>query len=816
LALYPSPELTERLHKLGLCHEGDLRACRPQIKQLARDLPTFDTLWLDALVQLGKLTPYQAKILTRNQDDQLSIGDYQILDVDHQEEGHIIYQAQHKNSKLAVLIDTWDLRDDQRGETLRRLEALQKQLQLVKNAAIPTILQLIEQDQKVHVVTLRPHGPHLKEILVRRGRFKPRLVLEIARQIFHGLQTLHQFHLVHGDVRLRNISLDRNGRVTLLCPGLLNAIYPQFTIHHPLPAECYEGLAPELNHVHGSRSQVSDLYAVGCLLWELLAGRPPILSANPLQKLIGHQQGRIKDVNEWAFDTPQPLNQLVHYLVQTHPQHRPGSAKEALAIIGPIASPARGVISQYLSSIQIVKRTRRTAQWRISKPQLAAAMVVMVVTTGALLGRHYQVEELWKTAKYRLELAWGQSKPASSEQGLNIASSVPNLVPANGAETPPWAQATSENTGAGSGNSQALTPISFETSQPLAKPGDSQMLPSPDANGVVSLKAGETYVARNISLSEPLLITTVDAQTGVAPATIVLTQSAWEIQAPAWTLQNVTLMSLQAPRATTPTVAGTNSDLEKTPAAIQSHCSQVVWKNVTWKGQDQAEEFALLKLQESVLGINQVQELEWENVKLIGQAHGISLSPRIQSVSVLNSLKIGRGAFFVYDLGVPSDVERQIISLEQTTLRQADQLLKFYSRDTSSGTTALVLKLQRNVFDLTSQGCVLDCLLSASAFPMSADQFPDLELEGAENLLAPGSQLARITQRPQLNGPLRSLPLELPAVGGIQVSVYSFRGNSLRMPEDSILKTYEGPKLSPVLPGFQGELKPGESSDDFF
>ena len=59
----PTEELRGRLLTLNLCSPRDWRRCRPIVRRLARDLPTFDSVWLDALVQLGRLTPFQARRL---------------------------------------------------------------------------------------------------------------------------------------------------------------------------------------------------------------------------------------------------------------------------------------------------------------------------------------------------------------------------------------------------------------------------------------------------------------------------------------------------------------------------------------------------------------------------------------------------------------------------------------------------------------------------------------------------------------------------------------------------------------------------------
>ncbi|RPI84220.1 MAG: hypothetical protein EHM42_07680, partial [Planctomycetaceae bacterium] len=58
-----SAPLQNLLFEQRLCSPADLRRCRLLVRRLAADLPAFDSVWLDALVQFGRLTPFQVRIL---------------------------------------------------------------------------------------------------------------------------------------------------------------------------------------------------------------------------------------------------------------------------------------------------------------------------------------------------------------------------------------------------------------------------------------------------------------------------------------------------------------------------------------------------------------------------------------------------------------------------------------------------------------------------------------------------------------------------------------------------------------------------------
>src|SRR5262249_49192347 len=76
----------------------------------------------------------------------------------------------------------------------------------------------------------------------------------------------------------------------------------------------------------------SDAYALGCLLWQLLAGRPPFPGGDPLIKIAAHQSRSIEDVRRWAPDTPPVLAEGIRKLTANDVSQRPDNLHEILEI----------------------------------------------------------------------------------------------------------------------------------------------------------------------------------------------------------------------------------------------------------------------------------------------------------------------------------------------------------------------------------------------------------------------------------------------------------------------------------------------------
>src|SRR5690606_22957732 len=122
-------------------------------------------------------------------------------------------------------------------------------------------------------------GESLSRLLVRRGRFPVDVVHKLAYELARQLSATGT--LPHGDLRPSNVLLTSRGEVVLLNWGILNAMVPVISLHRRLPLEAWDGFAPERLEAGRPASTTADMYALGCLLWQLLTGRVPYGMVEP-------------------------------------------------------------------------------------------------------------------------------------------------------------------------------------------------------------------------------------------------------------------------------------------------------------------------------------------------------------------------------------------------------------------------------------------------------------------------------------------------------------------------------------------------------
>jgi len=346
--LVASDELVGRLTELQLCRPADFRRARAGVRRLAHDLPAFDSVWIDALVQLRRLTPYQAHILDVGQAEQLRLGPYVIVDkLGHGPHG-TTFLAEFPGRREQCVLKRLEIAIESIPDCRARLQKLQEQTEgwSHPHVVVPRLLDT-EVEQGITVVSRYVPGLTLADLLVRRGRFPFPIVVDIARQLASGLAALHGRGLSHGEIRLANVRLTTGGSVVLVDAGIRPAVCSELTIHDSLALDAYDGTAPELIGTGAAPNASSEIYSVGCLLWQLLTGRPPYPMADPLMKLAAHQTQRIADVRTWAPDTSLNVAEAIFAMTSPIPNERPCSFDDLLRRWGRPGIASRSRLKRY-------------------------------------------------------------------------------------------------------------------------------------------------------------------------------------------------------------------------------------------------------------------------------------------------------------------------------------------------------------------------------------------------------------------------------------------------------------------------------------
>jgi serine/threonine-protein kinase len=168
-------------------------------------------------------------------------------------------------------------------------------------------------------------GPSVAARISAGGPLSLPEVLRLAAEVASGLDALHGLDLVHRDVKPGNIMLAEDGTAALTDFGLAKgAAYTALT----RPGEVLgtpHYLAPEL--IEGAdATPATDIYALGCAVFECVAGRPPFSHRALFEVAWGHLEEAPPDPCADREDLPPGLSVAVLQALAKEPNDRPGTA----------------------------------------------------------------------------------------------------------------------------------------------------------------------------------------------------------------------------------------------------------------------------------------------------------------------------------------------------------------------------------------------------------------------------------------------------------------------------------------------------------
>jgi len=217
-------------------------------------------------------------------------------------------------------------------------ERFLREIQIVKQLDHPKIGNLIDSGERewlVYYVMPFIEGRSLQSILTRHSRLSSDDTLRIAGDLLSALGHAHAAGIVHRDVKPDNIIIGRDGAY-LLDFGISRAVALSGNdrlTRSGVAVGTSHYMSPEQIMAVSDPDPRSDLYSVGCVLFECLTGQPPYVHANELRILQLHQTAPVPDVAAAASGAPHSLTGAITKALAKLPCDRWASAEEMAGAI---------------------------------------------------------------------------------------------------------------------------------------------------------------------------------------------------------------------------------------------------------------------------------------------------------------------------------------------------------------------------------------------------------------------------------------------------------------------------------------------------
>ncbi len=243
----------------------------------------------------------------------------------------IVYRATDTVTGQVVAVKALSPELAGRPESRQRLRAEADVLMRLSHPNIASVVDLVETDDAVWLVTEALPGTSLRNVLIHARKLEPEQALSVFTGLLAGLAYAHQRGLVHGDLKPENVLVEASGTARLVDFG------QSVPAGHATAGGTAAYMSPEA--VRGEAvGPAADLYSAGAVLYEALTGQPPFLAASQ-QALL---QLQLTATPKPIADLPPAIGSLVAALLEKDPARRPADATAALSAFDAAVRDAYG------------------------------------------------------------------------------------------------------------------------------------------------------------------------------------------------------------------------------------------------------------------------------------------------------------------------------------------------------------------------------------------------------------------------------------------------------------------------------------------
>ncbi|WP_285586582.1 serine/threonine-protein kinase [Herbidospora sp. NBRC 101105] len=319
---------------------------------------------------------------------------------------------------------------DRRAEALKRFEREARSTAKLRHPGVPIIHDIGPHQGRLYLVMEYVPGTVLDQLIKRFHPLPASWVAAIAAQVCAVLAVAHTESLIHRDLKPNNLIVSFDGTVKVLDFGVVavlsSADITQITqAGEGVGTEVY--MSPELVTT-GRASTRSDLYALGCVIHEMLAGSRVFQADFKLAEVSRHCTEAPTPLRQLRSDVPEEIELLVLQLLAKNPDERPADAWEVYKRLDPFvgalpplpgatrAAPAPDPMRMYATVVE------RIAASALIGPQVPAQrpMPVARLSMDELAEARNRAEELAVAGRFSQAIELLEHALAGTDSGQPV------------------------------------------------------------------------------------------------------------------------------------------------------------------------------------------------------------------------------------------------------------------------------------------------------------------------------------------------------------------------------------------------------------
>ena len=304
---------------------------------------------------------------------------YEIVEILGEGGMAFVYKARDKQLQRDVAIKT--LKPNYVNQE-KFVDRFRREAQTAANLNHPNIVQIFDWgiEDEPYFVMEYIEGNTLTSIISGNRTVGLNDILYIGSQVANGLKEAHKRGLVHRDIKPGNIMITPDGKVKVTDFGIVSLQNEESDI---TKTGAVLGTASYISPEQAQGKPVSfesDLYSLGTVLYELIAGKPPFTGDSPIATATKHLTDKPEKLSNYRKDIPKALENAILKLLEKRPSDRFKSAEDLRALL----LQQRKQIQINQTQENLVDLTNPKIKFRFTLPALIISVALVFGTIWAL------------------------------------------------------------------------------------------------------------------------------------------------------------------------------------------------------------------------------------------------------------------------------------------------------------------------------------------------------------------------------------------------------------------------------------------------
>jgi serine/threonine protein kinase len=286
----------------------------------------------------------------------------------------IVYRAIDEKLDRYVAIKVLAVKAVDKQRFIERFKREAKNHAQLSHSNIVTVYGFIEYEGLLGIVMEYVEGESLERVLFKNTRLHIYDVVYIMRQVLEGIGYAHAKGFVHRDIKPSNIILNSEGTVKIMDFGISKSLVDKSMTSTGSKVGTVYYMSPE--QIKGDDvNHLTDIYAIGCTIYEMIYGKPPFFAESEYDIMDGHLKKDHVKLTDLMPEVPAPINEIVDTCLRKSPAERYQYCENIIQKLHELDDYMKDVKSNYF--IKTKKDPKRTKRFSI----IATSVLVLVMAS---------------------------------------------------------------------------------------------------------------------------------------------------------------------------------------------------------------------------------------------------------------------------------------------------------------------------------------------------------------------------------------------------------------------------------------------------